>query len=127
MKPEVIVSILNTIGLLVLGYLQWRTQNKSAETQSEVGEADATEKITQSATLLVSSLQTELTLLRPLVGKVAQLDAEVNNLRKANERLVSWAERLVKQIQTAGLEPVPFRVDAESDRMKTLPVERTIK
>ena len=121
------LGILNAFGLLVLGFLQWSSQRQQIKSQSEVGEADATEKITNSATQLVQSLQTELTLLRPLVARVAQLESDIGNLRKSNDRLINWAERLVKQIEANGLEPVPFRVDAESDRMKTLPVERPIK
>lgn len=127
MPVETIFAIINAVGLLVLGFLQWRTQTKQVQSQSEVGEADATEKITHSATSLVQQLQVELNSLRPLVPRMAQLENEVNNLRKSNDRLINWTERLVRQIETAGMVPVPFRLDAESDRMKTLPVERTIK
>jgi hypothetical protein len=124
MDIEKIFAIINTIGLLVLGFLQWRNQSRQVDSQSDVGEADAAQKITNSATSLVQQLQNELTALRPMVGRLAQLEAEVSNLRKANDRLINWAERLVKQIEVAGLDPVPFRPDAESDRIKTLPIER---
>lgn len=128
MELERIVSIVNTLGLLILGFLTWRNTHRQTQSQVEVGEADAAEKITNSATQLVEQLQRELTLLRPLVPRVTQLESEVLGLRKANERLASWAERLVNQVETAGLIPVPFRVDPESDRIKTLPVEpRKIK
>lgn len=124
MDFEKLLALGNALGLLFLGFLQWRNQQKQVNSQSEVSEADATEKITNSATQLIGELQRELTLLRPLLPQVTRLEAEVNSLRRSNERLANWAERLVNQIQIAGLQPVPFRVDAESDRMKTIPVER---
>lgn len=127
MEIEKIFTVINALGLLVLGFLQWNNQRRQVQSQSDVGEADAAEKITNSATSLVQQLQNELTALRPMVGRLAQLESEVSNLRKANDRLINWAERLVNQIEVAGLEPVPFRADAESDRMKTLPVERRVK
>lgn len=120
-------TIINALGLLILGFLQWSNQRRQVQSQSDVGEADAAEKITNSATSLVHQLQNELNALRPLVPRVSLLESEVTNLRKANERLINWAERLVHQVENAGLDPVPFRVDAESDRMKTMPVERKIK
>ena len=127
MEVEKLITYINTLALLILGFMEWSNRRRQINSQSEVGEADAANKITNSATALVQSLQTELSLLRPLVGRVALLESEINNVRKANERLIYWAERLVQQIESAGLEPVPFRVDAESDRIKTLPVERPIK
>lgn len=124
MDYDKIATFVNTIGLLVLGFMEWSNRRRQVQSQSEVGDADAAEKITNSATALVQQLQIELTLLRPLVPRLAKSEAEVTTLRKANERLIKWAERLVIQIETAGLDPVPFRVDAESDRMKTLPTEK---
>src|SRR5262245_14418920 len=99
MDVEKVFAILNTIGLLILGFLQWNNQRSQVQSQSQVGKADASEKITQAATKLVDELQTELTLLRPLVIRNTQLEAEVTNVRRANERLINWAERLVKQIE----------------------------
>ena len=58
-----IMAALNTIGLLILGFLQWSNQRRQVVSQAEVGDADAAEKITNSATAFVAQLQTELTML----------------------------------------------------------------
>jgi hypothetical protein len=124
MDTERAITIINTLGLLLLGFLEWNNRRRQTASQSDVGEAEAAEKITHSATTLVQQLQTELTLLRPLPIRIAQLEAEVESLRRSNDRLVKWTERLVNQIETSGLTPVPFRLEPESDRMKTLPTEK---
>lgn len=124
MQFETILALINTLGLLYLGFLKYGNEKRQASSQEEVGEADAAEKITNSATSLVQQMQTELALLRPMPGRVTNLEMENSNLRKSNERLIQWAERLVLQIESAGLDPVPFRMEPESDRMKTLPTEK---
>ena len=118
------IGLFSAVGVVVLGILQWMNARKQTANQVKVGDADATEKITNSATKLVDDLQAELVLLRPLVPRVAQLETEVHELRAANERLIKWSERLVKQVMDAGMEPVPFRMDPQSDRFKFIRTEK---
>lgn len=124
MNLESILAVFNTVGLLGLGFLQWRNQARQVQSESDVNDADVSEKLTNAASELVNQMRTELTLLRPLMGQNAQLDSDNQRLRAANERLVRWTERLVNQIQATGQDPVPFRLDAESDRIETLKVDR---
>ena len=120
---ETIISLISAIGVVVLGFLEWKTRRKKVSTERGVDQADAAERITNSATQLVEQLQQELETLRPLPTKVAHLENEVLELRKANERLIDWSERLVKQITDAKMEPVPFRIEPKSDRFRYIRTE----
>lgn len=118
------IGLFSAVGVVVLGILQWLNQRKQTASQERVDESSATERITGAASKLVDDLQAELTLLRPLVPRMAQLENEVHELREANERLIRWSEKLVTQLVNAGIEPVPFRIEPVSNRFKFIRTEK---
>lgn len=118
------ISILAALGVLLREIFQYLDKRKQTASQERVDESSATERITGAASKLVDDLQAELTLLRPLVPRMAQLENEVHELRESNERLIRWSEKLVGQLVENGIEPAPFRIEPISNRFKFIRTEK---
>jgi ubiquinone biosynthesis protein UbiJ len=98
-----LASVLTSLATTGLQGWKWKTgeQPKSA--------ADAAGALTDSSLALVTSYRLE----------VASLRKEVSDVREENQKLLSkleeledvkdWAERLVHQVRSLGLEPVKLR------------------
>jgi cell division protein FtsB len=93
MNIEKIISLLSAATVLLLGYLQWRSQSK-------VQTADAADKIGGAYDKLLESMS----------NRIDQLEARVKKVER-------WANRLVQQIYDLG--GVPVSIDTDPGLMTT--------
>lgn len=112
MSIENLLTYANIIGLLTLGFLQWRTAANSQKTRGAVDQADAQNKIGTTYDMLIKNLRAEVEELREQVGALRAADAtkeaRITLLEKENKKLQRGFARAVNHIKyLAPNEPIP--------------------
>ena len=116
MKVSDIVSILAVLVSLGTLLVVWRKMPH--ETREMDARADGQDAETAGKYLDIADRAAERAL--KLEKRVTELEAEVAELKALNENLLNdrddlkdWAERLVHQVKSLGLDPVKLRVASE--------------
>ena len=101
-----IASLAGVLGGLIAIYATWRKvphENRGFDASA----AEAFEKAATSAAERATRLEERIEKLERLT---ADQETRIETLEAENDDLRDWAERLVHQVQSMGLEPVKIRI-----------------
>lgn len=106
-------SVLTGIAAIVMSIVALYNARRKTNAEVHLTDAEAAGKIGMAAASLVEPLQKRLTVVEAeLVETCQQIEAmeqEIKALREENDLLRDWANRLVYQVQSLGVEPVKLK------------------
>ena len=108
-------------------FIRQRSQKPVTEAQSQDVLSEAWERVMKENTRQMENLrraEEEAASLRPLVLKLAIQEQEMRQCREDKEDWKRYAKKLARQVEEAGLIPIPFQryPSDDSGRMEAVPM-----